>query len=402
MKILVLNCGSSSLKYQLFDMTDERVLAKGLVDRIGLGETTLTHETGDGAKTKSVIEAPSHKLAIKFVLAALTDRGGGVLTDLGELGAVGHRVVHGGERIAQPVLIDATVMDVLQECIELAPLHNPANIIGIEACRSLIPDVPQVGVFDTAFHQSMPSQAFLYAIPYEYYLKYKVRRYGFHGTSHQYVARRARQLLGPDIGTARIITCHLGNGSSVTAVRDDVSVDTSLGFGTVAGLPMGTRCGDVDPAIIPFLMDKENMTIDTINNILYKKSGLLGLSGVSSDMRDIEAAAAEGNVRAETALEVFAYNVRKFIGAYAAAMGGVDAIVFTAGIGENARNMRLRICRGLGFLGIEIDAALNECQGIEKEISRPGAKVKVYVIPTNEELMIAREAREIMGVAVTR
>lgn len=402
MKILVLNCGSSSLKYQLFDMTDERVLAKGLVDRIGLGETTLTYETGDGAKTKSVIEAPNHKLAIKFVLAALTDRGGGVLTDLGELGAVGHRVVHGGERIAQPVLIDATVMDVLQECIELAPLHNPANIIGIEACRSLIPDVPQVGVFDTAFHQSMPSQAFLYAIPYEYYLKYKVRRYGFHGTSHQYVARRARQLLGPDIGTARIITCHLGNGSSVTAVRDDVSVDTSLGFGTVAGLPMGTRCGDVDPAIIPFLMDKENMTIDTINNILYKKSGLLGLSGVSSDMRDIEAAAAEGNVRAETALEVFAYNVRKFIGAYAAAMGGVDAIVFTAGIGENARNMRLRICRGLGFLGIEIDAALNESQGIEKEISRSGAKVKVYVIPTNEELMIAREAREIMGVAVTR
>lgn len=401
MKILVLNCGSSSLKYQLFDMANEKVLAKGLVDRIGLDDPTLTHETSVSAKTKTMIAAPNHMVAAKMVFNTLTGWDGGVIADLSEISAVGHRVVHGGEKIAEPVLIDGTVMAVLQECIELAPLHNPANIMGIEACRSLMPGVPQVGVFDTAFHESMPRRAFLYAIPYEYYQKYKVRRYGFHGTSHKFVAKRAQQLLGRSVEPARIITCHLGNGSSVTAVKGGVSVDTSLGFGTVAGLPMGTRCGDVDPAIIPFLMDKENMTIDMINNVLYKKSGLLGLSGVSSDMRDIEAACAEGNDRAETALEVFAYNVRKYIGAYAAAMGGVDAIVFTAGIGENARNMRLRICRGLEFLGLEIDEVLNDCRGQEKEISRPGAKVKVYVIPTNEELMIARETMEVIGASVT-
>jgi len=401
-KILVLNCGSSSLKYQLFDMTDEKVLAKGLVDRIGLEETTLSHETDARAKTKMAIEAPNHKIAIKIVLDTLVGRDGGVIADLSEIGAVGHRIVHGGEKIAEPVLVDEAVMSVLQECIELAPLHNPANIMGIEACQSLMPEVPQIGVFDTAFHQSMPSRAFLYAIPYEYYQKYKVRRYGFHGTSHKYVARRAQQLLGRSDGSLRIITCHLGNGSSVTAVKDGVSVDTSLGFGTVAGLPMGTRCGDVDPAIIPFLMDKESMTIDMINNVLYKKSGLLGLSGVSSDMRDIEAALAEGNERAELALEVFAYNVRKYIGAYAAAMGGVDAIVFTAGIGENAKGMRLRICRGLEFLGLEVDEARNDCRGQEQEISRPGSRVKVFVIPTNEELMIAREALEVIGATVTR
>ncbi len=400
MRILVLNCGSSSLKYQLFDMSDETVMAKGLIERIGLAEPLHTFETTRQAKTKTAVAAPNHKVAIQAVIDTLTNPVAGVIRSMREIDAVGHRVVHGGEKIAEPVEINAAVMDVLQECIELAPLHNPANIMGIEACQSLMPGVPQVGVFDTAFHQTMPNHAFLYAIPYDFYHKYRVRRYGFHGTSHKYVAGRAAQLAGKPFSALKIVTCHLGNGSSVTAVNGGLSVDTSMGFGTVAGIPMGTRCGDIDPAIIPYLMEKENMTINQINTVLYKQSGLLGVSGVSSDMRDIEVGCREGNQRAELALEVFAYNVRKYIGAYAAAMGGVDIIVFTAGIGENSKEMRARICQGLGFLGLEIDPARNDCRGVEREINTAASRVKAYVVPTNEELMIARETRQIAWIPV--
>jgi acetate kinase len=304
-------------------------------------------------------------------------------------------VVHGGEKIAQSVLITEEVLTVLRECSELAPLHNPANIIGILACQALMPDIPQVGVFDTAFHQTMPRKAYLYAIPYEYYEKYHVRRYGFHGTSHKYVAQRAAELMNRPFDTLKIVTCHLGNGSSVTAVKNGMSIDTSLGFGTVAGVPMGTRCGDLDPAIIPYLMDKENLTIDQMSGVLYKKSGLLGLSGVSSDMRDIEKEKNLGNQRAEATIEMFAYSVKKFIGTYAAAMGGLDAVVFTAGIGENAIDVREMVCSDLSFMGIHFEHERNQVRGKEQEISTPDSPVKVFVIPTNEELMIARDTREI-------
>ncbi|BCV24779.1 MAG TPA: acetate kinase [Firmicutes bacterium] len=396
MKVLVINCGSSSLKYQLIDMEGEQVLAKGLVERIGIAGSLLTHRT-NGQKTEIQQAIPDHKVAIQLVIDALLSPQYGVLKNLSEISAVGHRVVHGGEKFARSVVVDAAVMAALRECSELAPLHNPANIIGIEACRALLPDAPQVAVFDTAFHQTMPREAYMYGLPYEYYQKYGLRRYGFHGTSHKYVSRRAAKLLGRPLSELKLVTCHLGNGSSITAVQGGVSVDTSLGFGTISGTIMGTRCGDVDPAIIPFLMEKENLTPAAMNDVLYKKSGLLGLSGVSSDARDIEAAAAEGNERAELALSVLAYLTRKYIGAYAAAMGGLDAIVFTAGIGENSITIRERVCAGLEFLGAKLDREKNKVRGQEVDVAVAGAKVRILVVPTNEELMIAQETAELVG-----
>lgn len=392
MKALVINCGSSSLKYQLFDMTDESVLAKGLVERIGLPGSILIHRPGE-EKIEIKEEIENHAKAISLVLAALTDKNHGVVKSLEEINCVGHRVVHGGEAFSGSVAITPAVMEALKANIELAPLHNPPNIMGIDACTELMPGVPQVGVFDTAFHQTMPAEAYIYALPYEYYEKYKVRRYGFHGTSHRFVTQRALAMLGnPD---AKIITCHLGNGASLAAVKGGKCIDTSMGLTPLEGLAMGTRSGDIDPAIIEFIMNKENLTIAQMSNVLNKKSGVLGISGVSSDFRDIESAAEEGNQRAQLALDRFAYVVKKYIGSYVAAMDGVDAIVFTAGLGENSASMRKKICSGLKFLGIEIDDAKNKIRGEEIEISTPGSKTKVLVIPTNEELMIARDTVEI-------
>jgi acetate kinase len=395
-KILVINCGSSSLKYQLMDMDGERVLAKGLVERIGLDGSLLTHRINE-SKIEIKKDIPNHKVAVQLVIDTLLHPEHGALNNLSEIAAVGHRVVHGGEKFARSVVIDEEVMAALRECSELAPLHNPANIIGIEACQALLPGVPQVAVFDTAFHQTMPKQAYIYGLPYEFYEKYGIRRYGFHGTSHKYVARRAARLLGRPLTELKLVTCHLGNGSSITAVKGGVSVDTSLGFGTISGTIMGTRCGDIDPAVIPFLMEKENLTPGEMNDILYKKSGLLGLSGVSSDARDIEAAAAAGNERAQLALEVLAYLTRKYIGAYAAAMGGLDAIVFTAGIGENSDIIRRLVCDGLEFLGAELDEEKNRVRGKEADVSTSASKVRILVIPTNEELMIAQETAELLS-----
>lgn len=395
MKVLVVNCGSSSIKYQLVNMNDESVLAKGLVERIGLDGSVLTHQPE--GKDKVVINADikNHSIGIKLVIEALTDAKHGVITDMKEIAAVGHRVVHGGEKFAESVLITPAVMDALEECIEMAPLHNPPNIMGINACAEIMPGVPQVAVFDTAFHQTMPKHAFLYALPYEAYEKYGIRRYGFHGTSHKYVSQQAAELMGEAITNLRIITCHLGNGASIAAVKHGKCVDTSMGFTPLEGLVMGTRCGGIDPAIIPFLMKKENMTADQIDSYLNKKSGVLGVSGVSSDFRDIEEAANSGNDRSELALEIFAYRVRNFIGSYAAAMGGVDAIVFTAGLGENSITMREKICTGLEFLGTKIDPVKNNVRGKAQEISADGTKVKIFVIPTNEELVIARDTKVI-------
>ncbi len=394
-KILVVNCGSSSIKYQLFNMEDESVLAKGLLERIGLEGSVLTHQPAGKEKVVINGDVENHSVGIKLVLDALTDPSHGVIKSMKEIDAVGHRVVHGAERFADSVLITPQVMDALEECIQMAPLHNPPNILGINACTELMPGVPQVGVFDTAFHQTMPKHAFLYGLPYEAYEKYGLRRYGFHGTSHRYVSQRAAELMQEHMTNLRIITCHLGNGASIAAVKHGKSVDTSMGFTPLEGLVMGTRSGAIDPAIIPFLMKKEGMTPEQIDNYLNKKSGVLGLSGISSDFRDIEEAAKDGNERAQLALEIFAYTVRKFIGSYAAAMGGVDAIVFTAGLGENSIAMRDKICLGLEFLGTRIDPVKNNVRGKAAEISVDGAKVKIFVIPTNEELVIARDTKEI-------
>lgn len=395
MKVLVVNCGSSSLKYQLFDMTDESVLAKGLVERIGIEGSVLKHEPA--GKDKVVINADikNHSIAIKMVTEALTDKNHGVITDMTEISAVGHRVVHGAEKFASSVLITPEVMQALEECIEMAPLHNPPNILGINACAELMPGVEQVGVFDTAFHQTMPKHAFIYGLPYEAYEKYRIRRYGFHGTSHRFVSKVAADMMGKDIKDLKIITCHLGNGSSVAAVDGGKCIDTSMGLTPLEGLVMGTRCGDVDPAILPLLMKKENMDADQIDQYINKKSGVLGISGVSSDFRDIESAANEGNKRAQLALDMFAYRVRKYIGSYAAAMNGVDAIVFTAGLGENSSSMREAICFGIEYLGTKIDPVKNNVRGKATEISVDGAKVKLFIIPTNEELVIARDTKEI-------
>jgi len=396
MKILVVNSGSSSIKYQLFDMTNEKVLAKGLVERIGIPDSIINHFPADKEKVVTHTDIPNHKVGIELLMTALLHSEYGVIKDMSEISAVGHRVVHGGEKFSGSVLLTEDVMEALRECIELAPLHNPANILGIEVCKELMPGVPQVGVFDTAFHQTIPEHAYLYGLPYKFYKKYKVRRYGFHGTSHNYVAQRAADILKKPIEELKIITCHLGNGSSITAVKNGISVDTSLGFGTLSGIVMGTRCGDVDPAVIPFLMEKENLSVAEINKIIYKESGFIGLSeGISSDNRDLGKKAKEGDKRAIRTLAVFEYGIRKYIGAYAAAMGGLDVVVFTAGIGENAWKAREEACEGLEFLGIKIDHEKNNIRSKEAIISENNSKVKVMVIPTNEELMIAKDTLEI-------
>ncbi len=396
MKVLVVNSGSSSIKYQLFDMTDESVLAKGLVERIGISDSIINHYLSNREPIITNQDIPNHRVGIKLMMDALLHPDYGVIKDISEIAAVGHRVVHAGEKFSGSVLLTDEVMDALKECIELAPLHNPPNILGIEVCKELMPGVPQVGVFDTAFHQTIPECAYLYGIPYKFYKKYKIRRYGFHGTSHKYVAQRAAEILKKPIEELKIITCHLGNGSSITAVKNGVSIDTSLGFGTVAGIVMGTRCGDLDPAIIPFLMDKEKLTVEEINKIIYKESGLLGLSeGISSDKRDLRKKANQGDERAIRTISVFIYGIKKYIGAYAAAMGGLDVIVFTAGIGENSQETRAEACEGLEFLGVKIDPEKNKVRAKEAIISNDNSRVKVMVIPTNEELMIAKDTAEI-------
>lgn len=390
MKVLVINCGSSSLKYQLFDMDGEKVLAKGLVERIGIEGSRLKAE-GNGNKELYEYEMKDHKAALGYVLDALTNDKVGAIKSLDEVSAIGHRVVHAGEKYSSSVLVNDEVMKALEECIELAPLHNPPNITGIRAIQELMPGKPNVAVFDTAFHQTMPKEQFIYALPYEYYENNKVRRYGFHGTSHKYVSERAAAMLGKKPEEVNIITCHLGNGASLAAVKGGKSVATSMGLTPLEGLVMGTRCGDIDPQIITFIMAKYRLSLEEMNNIMNKKSGVLGISGVSSDFRDIEGAAAEGNERARLALDVFHDKVRKYIGAYATVLGKVDAIVFTAGLGENSKTSRAEICKNLEFMGIEIDEKKNDIRGEEAVISADGSKVKVLVIPTNEELMIARD-----------
>ena len=389
MNVLVINCGSSSLKYQLIDSDTEKALAVGLCERIGI-DGRLTQKSGGD---KIVIEdaMPNHEVAIQMVLAALTDKEHGVIDSLDKIGAIGHRVVHGGEKFAHSTLITEEVLKAIEECNELAPLHNPANLIGINACQHIMPGVPNVAVFDTAFHQTMPKKAYLYGIPHEYYDKYKVRRYGFHGTSHSYVSKRAIDICGLDEKNSKVIVCHLGNGASVSAVLNGESVDTSMGLTPLEGLIMGTRSGDIDPAIVEFVANKENLSLSEMMDVLNKKSGVLGVSGVSSDFRDIETAANEGNVQAKDALEVFRYRVVKYIGAYVAAMNGVDAIVFTAGVGENDKVLRTEIAKHLGYLGVVIDEEKNAKRGEELVITTPESKTKVCVIPTNEELAIARE-----------
>ncbi|KUJ90727.1 MAG: acetate kinase [Thermoanaerobacter thermocopriae] len=397
MKILVMNCGSSSLKYQLLDMDNGKVLAKGLAERIGIHDSLLTHQVEGKDKIKIQKDMKNHKEAIQIVLDALVDKEIGILKDMKEIDAVGHRVVHGGEFFTDSVLIDDEVIKKLEACIDLAPLHNPANIEGIKACRQIMPGVPMVAVFDTAFHQTMPDYAYIYPIPYEYYEKYRIRRYGFHGTSHKYVSLRAAEILKRPIEELRIITCHLGNGSSIAAVKGGKSIDTSMGFTPLEGLAMGTRSGNVDPSIITFLMEKEGLTAEQVIDILNKKSGVYGISGISNDFRDIENAAfKEGHKRAMLALKVFAYRVKKTIGSYTAAMGGVDVIVFTAGVGENGPEMREFILEDLEFLGFKLDKEKNKVRGKEEIISTEDSKVKVMVIPTNEEYMIAKDTEKLV------
>jgi acetate kinase len=396
MKVLVINCGSSSLKYQVLDMTNEALLCKGLVERIGMEGSVITHEKIGMDKVKNVVPMNDHKDAIEQVLAAVQNAEHGVVKSMDEIGAVGHRVVHAGEKFACSVKITEEVIKALEECVELAPLHNPPNLLGIEACKQLMPETPMVGVFDTAFHQTMPPESYIYAIPYEYYQKHGIRRYGFHGTSHKYVAERAAHMLNVSLDDLKLITCHLGNGASVSAIKRGKCIDTSMGFTPLEGLVMGTRSGDIDPAIVTFIREKENLPQGVANEILNKKSGVLGISGVSSDFRDLEEAVAEGNERAALALKVFAHKVRFYIGAYIAEMNGVDAIIFTAGVGENDVTMREIICHNLGNLGIKLDPVKNKVRGKETIISTDDSRVKILLIPTNEELMIARDTYNIV------
>lgn len=396
MKVLVLNCGSSSLKYQLIDMETENVMAKGYLEKIGLEDSFLTH-TVNGEKHKIEERVENHEQGIKLVIDQLLHESYGVIKDLKEIDAVGHRVVHGGEKFSGSVVITDEVIEAIKECIPLAPLHNPAGITGIEACKKALPGVPMVGVFDTAFHQTMPEKAYMYAIPYEYYEKYGIRKYGFHGTSHRFVAKRVAEVMGRPEEDLRIVACHLGQGASLCAVKDGKSIDTTMGLTPLAGVPMGTRSGDIDPSIVTFLMKKENLSCDEMDTILNKKSGKLGLSGVSSDDRDIETAEKEGNERAKLALDNFNYQVAGNIGKLAAQMGGVDVITFAGGIGENGIDARKGICDYLEFMGVKIDDEKNNCRGKEVEISTADSKVKVYVIPTNEELMIARDTKELVS-----
>lgn len=391
MNVLVINCGSSSLKFQLINSESEAVLAKGLCERIGI-DGSLTYQPEGGEKVKSDKAMPTHTEAIQFVIDALTDAQTGVVKSLDEIGAVGHRVVHGGEKFASSVVITEEVKAAIEECNDLAPLHNPANLIGINACEKLMPGTPMVAVFDTAFHPTMPEKAYMYGLPYEYYDKYKVRRYGFHGTSHSFVSKRAAELAGKSYDQVKTIVCHLGNGASICAVENGKSVDTSMGLTPLEGLVMGTRSGDIDPAILEFLSKKEELDIAGLMNMLNKKSGVFGLSNnLSSDFRDLEEGANSGNDQARVALEVFAYRVAKYVGSYAAAMNGVDVIAFTAGIGENSGTVRSAVAKYLGYLGIEINEEANGKRGEEITISTPDSKVTVMVIPTNEELAIARE-----------
>ena len=396
MNVLVINAGSSSLKYQLLNPDTQEILAKGLCERIGIDGKFTYKPTGKTAVKAADVAMPTHSEAIQTVLNALVDKDNGVIGSMAEIDAVGHRVVHGGEKFAKSVLITDEVMAAIEECNPLAPLHNPANIIGIKACQKLMPGTPMVAVFDTAFHQTMPPVAYTYALPYEYYEQDKVRRYGFHGTSHKYVAQRAAAMLGKPIEELKLISCHLGNGSSITAINGGKSVDTSMGFTPLAGLPMGTRAGDLDAGILQYLMNKHGMNIDEMLNVLNKKSGVEGVSHISSDFRDLENAEAEGNKRAELALRVFDYAVKKYIGAYAAAMGGVDAVIFTAGVGENGPETRESACAGLEFMGIKIDPEKDKVRGKEMDVSTDDAKVRVLVIPTNEELMIAMDTAAIV------
>lgn len=396
MKILVINCGSSSLKYQLINMENEGVLASGLVERIGMDRASLVQKAE--SKEKYVVEAEmkSHKEAIKLVLESLLDKENGVIKSLEEINAVGHRVVHGGEKYEKSVIITDEVMSDLEDLSKLAPLHNPANIIGIEACKSLMPNVKMVVVFDTAFHQTMPEKAYMYALPYELYKEHHIRKYGFHGTSHKYVSAKAAEFLGKDIKDLKIITCHLGNGASISAVDGGVCVDTTMGFTPLEGLVMGTRCGSIDPAIVTFLNSELGYSTEEINTLLNKKSGVLGVSGISSDFRDLIAARKEGNARAKLALDIFFYRTKQFIASSMVAMQGVDVVVFTAGVGENSTEAREGICRGLEFLGIEIDDEKNAVRGELIDLSAKNARVKTLAIPTNEELMIARDTLELV------
>ena len=397
MKVLVINAGSSSLKYQLMDPATKEVLAKGLCERIGI-DGRLTHKVpATGSEYTFDIAMPTHAEAIQAVLSALTDADHGVIKSMDEIDAVGHRVVHGGEKFSASVLITDDVMEAIRECVPLAPLHNPANITGIEACQKVMPGVPMVAVFDTAFHQTMPKSHYLYGIPYEYYEKYKIRRYGFHGTSHKYVSQQAALMLGRPLEELRLVTCHLGNGSSICAISRGKSIDTSMGFTPLDGLPMGTRAGNVDPAIIEFLMEHEKLSAGEVIDILNKKSGMLGISGVSSDFRDLDTAIEDGNEQAALAKDMFNISVKKMIGSYIAEMGGVDAIIFTAGVGENDRSVRWDICENMEYLGVKIDPEKNKYRGKQMDISIDWARVRVLVIPTNEELMIAQDTAAIVG-----
>ncbi len=391
MNVLVINCGSSSLKYQLIDSESQEVLAKGLCERIGIAGSAIVHQPKGGGKVKEEADMPDHTAAVKLVIEKLTDPSVGVIKSPGEIDAVGHRIVHGGEKFAGSVVITEEVISEIEKCSDLAPLHNPANLVGIRSCRAIMPDVPMVGVFDTAFHQTMPKKAYLYGLPYEYYKMYQVRRYGFHGTSHDFVSARAAEILGKSREDMKIIVCHLGNGASVSAVDHGKSVDTSMGLTPLEGLIMGTRSGDLDPAIIPFLAGRLGVDAEEVVNICNKKSGVLGLSGLSSDFRDLAEAADAGNEMAQTALETYAYRVGKYIGAYTAAMNGVDVIVFTAGAGENNAEVRKLIGQYIGYLGTNIDEEKNRIRGEEVILSDEGAKVVTMVVPTNEELAIARE-----------
>jgi len=396
MKVLVVNCGSSSLKCQLINMQNEDVIAKGIIEEIG-GKAKYSYEKVPAEKVKKELSCANHEDALKLFLDDILSKENGVIKSVDEIDAIGHRVVHGGEKFKSAVLIDSKVIDAIKEFSDLAPLHNPANLVGINACAKELPNKPMVGVFDTAFHQTMPKEAFIYPIPYEYYEKYHIRKYGFHGPSHKYVSNRAAEMMGKDVKQLNIITCHLGNGSSLCAVKKGESVNTSMGFTPLAGTMMGTRCGDIDSSIISFLMKKENLTIDQVENILNKKSGLLGLSGVSSDSRDVENAAwKEGNARAQLALDKFSYTVKEYLGSFTAVMDGLDAIVFTGGVGEKSPETREYVCRNMKHFGIELDSEKNKIRGKEAIISSDNSKVKVLVVPTNEELMIARETKEIV------
>lgn len=394
MKILVLNCGSSSLKYQLINMETEEVVASGKYERIGEAEAFITHKA-NGQKKEIKNPAYNHTEAIEFALKQLTNPEYKVIDSLDEIEAIGHRLVHGGEKISESVVIDDEVINVLKECTDLAPLHNPASILGIEACKKVMPGKPMVGVFDTAFHQTIPQEKYIYPIPYEYYKKYKIRKYGFHGTSHMYVSQRLAEIEGKPIENLKIVTCHLGQGSSICAVKGGKSIDTSMGLSPLGGIPMVTRSGDMDPSVLTYIMKKDNIDADEMETILNKESGVSGISGLAPDFRIIEQSANEGNERAKIAMDSFKYSIASYIAKYAVAMNGVDAIVFTGGVGENQINIRKGICEQLTFMGVEIDEELNNMRGEEKLVSKPSSKVKIYVIPTNEELMIAKETKRL-------